>query len=87
MITVYKYIIDPNSPSIMINDKAEILSITFQGNELCLWAKVDTNNKLVSRNFNIYGTGHEIRNESLAFIGTAFLGSMSLVFHVFEKIK
>ena len=88
MITVYKYIIDPYNSEILLPNNAEILSVAFQGNEFCMWCKVDTERSVLPRNFEVFGTGHEIpRNMGIDynFIGTAHMDN-GLVFHAFERL-
>ena len=88
MITIYKYIIDPNKTEIEIQAQAEILSVAFQGANLCMWAKVDTEEELQKRNFQAFGTGHEIPRQmgmDFDYIGTGFMDN-GLVFHLFERL-
>jgi hypothetical protein len=88
MITVYKYIIDPYSSEIELPIGAEILSVAFQRDTCCVWAKVDTEAETEKRNFEVFGTGHEIpRNMGIdyEFVGTAHMDN-GLVFHAFERL-
>ncbi len=88
MITVYKYTIDPNGSEIKIPCQADILTVAFQGDDLCFWAKVDTDKELRTRNFYAFGTGHEIPRRmgtDYEYIGTGFMGN-GLVFHLFERM-
>ena len=88
MITVYKYVIDPSRSEIRLPLNAETLSVGFQQDELCMWAKVNTQEITEIRNFQAFGTGHEMtRNMGIdyAFIGTAHTGD-GLVFHAFERL-
>ncbi len=64
---------------------AIILSAQFQGNNLCLWARVDTDKPPVNRIIHIYGTGHEMESHIHRYIGTAQMPHDILVFHVFEE--
>ena len=88
MIAVYKYIINHSSKAIEIPDKAEILTVAFQGEDLCFWAKVDTDNVTRIRNFQAFGTGHKIPFQmgvEFEFVGTGFMDN-GLVFHLFESV-
>lgn len=88
MITVFKYEVSPVGMGIELPIGAEVLSVAFQRDKLCLWAKVDTEAKTETRSFGAFGTGHEIFDEKVInhkFIGTAHMDN-GLVFHVFEKI-
>ena len=87
METIYKYTIDPNKEAIIMPVGAEILSVSFQHDSFCMWAKVSPEATVHPRRFKVFGTGHEIPTEiedSLKFIGTGFLGR--LVFHAFEVL-
>lgn len=87
METIYKYKIDPHVLGIRMPCGAEILSVAFQGDAFYLWAKVNTDANTEFRNFNTFGTGHEIPRQigvDYKFIGTGFMRN-GLVFHVFER--
>ncbi len=87
METIFKYIIEPNEEEIMMQVGAEILSVAFQQDNFCLWAKVDPEASVCKRRFKVFVTGRRIQIEadaSLKFIGTGFLGG--LVFHAFEVL-
>ena len=82
MITVYKYTLLPTC-TLELPEGAEILTVGAQGEDICIWVKVDTDKPTVKRSFQTYGTGMEMdSNKNHDFIGTTFLGS--LVFHTFE---
>jgi len=88
MITVFKYTIDPYSSEIELPIGAEILSVAFQRDDFCVWAKVDTEAKTETRNFEAFGTGHEIPRGmgiDYKFVGTANMDN-GLVFHAFERL-
>lgn len=90
MKTVWKYIIEPSSPTIEMPVCAEVLSVAFQGDDLCLWAIVDNKYPTgASRTFEAFGTGHEIpvlMGVDYKFVGTAHADS-GLVLHVFEVLN
>ena len=68
-------------------ENAEILSVAAQGDDICLWARVNPNAERVNRTFLGFGTGHDIPdNLQLQFVGTAHLSDGALVFHIFEKV-
>ena len=66
---------------------AEPLTVQVQGDELCLWAKVDTTNPGLAHTVHIYGTGNPIPDEDPdypeAYIGTVQTHGGALVWHVF----
>ena len=87
MKVIYKYILDPKNPIIKIPISGEILSVGSQNNNICLWVKVDTENKEENRFFDIYGTGQKLPKYSghmHNYIGTVFIHNM-LVFHIYEN--
>jgi hypothetical protein len=85
MKQVWKFKLYPGSQECTeMPEGAEILSVAFQGGDLCMWARVDPEAILVKRSFTVYGTGHDIEYDNLRFYGTVFTGS--LVFHVFEFV-
>ena len=64
---------------------ADVLSVHEQREQVCLWALVDPEEKKTEqRMFHIAGTGFDIKDNSLRFIGAVHLYSSSLVFHIFE---
>lgn len=88
METIYKYVLPVDDTAVIeIPLGSKILSVAFQGEDLCLWAIVTADSPSrppVRRTFHVRGTGHPadgIRHKS--FLGTAFHPA-GLVFHVFE---
>lgn len=88
MITVFKYLLNPYETEVQLPAGADVLSVAFQGDDLCMWAKVDTSSPLEGRHFKVFPTGVEIPTDmgiDYDFIGTAHTYDGS-VFHVFEQI-
>jgi len=70
---------------IEIPEGAHILSVGVQGDQLCVWAHVDPDARLVRRSILMAGTGH--RREDLVwsdFVGTVQMLDGQFVFHVFD---
>ena len=86
MKTIYKYTLSElHQYQIVLMPKgAEILCAKEQGNNIFIWAIVDTSNENEARNFRIYGTGNEVSNEHIRYIGTAKINGGNLIFHIFE---
>jgi hypothetical protein len=65
---------------------ARILSVQFQGNQLCLWVLVDLDERLVRRRtILIYGTGNPIDSEiEMQYIDS--VQDVQLVWHIFEQV-
>lgn len=63
---------------------AKILSLQMNNKMPCIWAIVNPNAEKEVRKFNIYGTGHNITEDDLKYIGTFQMHNDMLVFHLFE---
>lgn len=88
MDTVYKYEISGYEPEIEMPKGAEILTVAFQGDKFCLWAKVDTDAAIEKRYIEAFGTGHDIPRcvgIDWKYLGTGFMRN-GLVFHAFERL-
>lgn len=66
---------------------AEILTAREQGDQICLWARVDmSQERSEMRAFHVFNTGCEMPNDlDLKYVGTAMFQGGSLVMHVFEN--
>jgi hypothetical protein len=66
---------------------AEILTVASDTGEPCLWAAVDSEQPKTKRILHIVGTGHPMPPESTSwwYIGTFFVATPVLVFHVFTE--
>lgn len=93
MKTIYKYPIqDMNlhvSPFIKLPKDAQILSVQYQGEDLCVWALVDPDSNIFERvEFKIVGTGFDLEDEDLEnyeYLETVQTKSHSFVWHIFRK--
>ena len=87
MITIYKYPLKlTEEQEVEMYDYAEVLSAHKQYQNICIWAKVNTDNWKSKRKFYIRGTGHELNLPSnVQFIGTVIMDT--LVFHVWVSFK
>ena len=67
---------------------AEILTAQIQGDQLCLWAIVNTLPGAVKKNrrIEIIGTGNPMPTGELKYISTFQMMGGGLIFHVFENI-
>lgn len=86
MTTIYKYLLKPDQDCYQLPQGAEILSAGAQGDDLCVWAKVDPDKPLTNFFFEVFGTGHEMKppkGGERKFLQTVFMGS--LVWHVFQR--
>ena len=82
---IWKYEINIGKTKRDIPSNATILSVGLQGNNICVWALVDTEARTSERTFYVYGTGWDIEEsvEYLSCIGTV-QDNNGLVWHVFE---
>lgn len=83
MKTIWKFVITPTC-TLDIPKDAEVLSIKNQGENICMWVKVDPSNATEERKFVVCGTGHTLPELELEFIDSVLLFDGGLVFHVFE---
>jgi len=67
---------------------AEILTAQMQGDQLCLWAMVNTSPDAITKNrrIEIIGTGNPVPTGDLKYISTFQVYGGGLIFHVFENI-
>lgn len=85
MKTIWKFILKPEI-EIEMPKGTEILTVAAQRDEICLWAKVDPNMQREKRKFMTFGTGHDIPDIEMKYIGTSQLSGGALIFHTFEVI-
>lgn len=86
--TIYKYpLAISDGQAVLMPVSAEILSVQFQGEDLCIWALVDSSEKKHARIIRIIGKGNPFPiGESLRFIGAVQHYNGRLVWHVFEQV-
>lgn len=88
MKTIYKYPLTLESfTEVAMPVEAEILDIQMQYDVICIWALVDPENRLVTRKFRIFGTGHPIEMkdlDSLVYLKTVKTRTELFIWHVFE---
>jgi hypothetical protein len=88
MQTIWKYPIAPGHVKLILPEGAEILCVQVQGEEVCLWAKVDTDKTPTERRILTYGTGHDMEENVIhRYIGTFQLMGGLLIFHSFEELQ
>ncbi len=68
---------------------AEILCVQVQNNIPCLWAKhpLPYIGETETKNIYVFGTGHEIKQDDLIYIGTFQMKEGDFIGHVFEYVK
>ena len=85
MSTIWKYAIPVADKFTLDMPKgAKIISLQVQLGAPCIWAIVDPDLREKEREFVVVGTGHELPDYPVEFIGTFQVNNGQLVFHVFE---
>lgn len=88
MKKIYKYQLEvTDTQFIELPLGAEILTAQMQGDQLCLWAMVNTLSDAITkiRRIEIIGTGNPVPTGDLKYISTFQILGGSLIFHVFEN--
>lgn len=85
MKTVYKYKI--GSGELQLPRGAKVLTAGIQGEDIFIWAEVDTDAVLEHRSFYVYGTGHIVPENSCC-VATVFENTFkgNYVWHVYEVV-
>ena len=87
MKTVYKYdipITDYFSLDLPANSR--ILSVQVQRDIPCIWVEIDTEETQCRTDFRLVGTGHNLKEDNLLYIGTFQLFNGMLVYHLYEVL-
>lgn len=79
MKKVYKYEI--SKEAMELPKGAQVLSFQDQRGTLCLWASVDPEAPIQTRQFHVVGTGHNV-DPKWTYVGTTQQGPF--VWHLFE---
>lgn len=89
MKVIYKYRLDiTDHQRVLMPRFANLLCVAEQRSDLMLWALVDPQAALDSREIRIVGTGNPIPNASeLKHIGSVVMSNSVFVWHVFEVIQ
>lgn len=85
MRTIFKYAVEMSEDfTVLAPEGAEWLSVQVQGNEVQMWARVDTRRPAAAYRFGVHGTGHELNDFTARapHIGTFQLSGGALVFHL-----
>lgn len=87
MRAIHKYPIEIDDiAALKLPAGAQVLCVQLQRGQPCIWALVDTDAPLVTRNFAWRGTGHDVDPCAVGqYVGTIQLQSGELVFHLFEQ--
>lgn len=86
---VFKYILKSSRVPLKLPKGCKVLKAAFQGDNLCIWAEVNTVEEKEFRNFSVFATGEAMPynpNTHYDYIDTVFTGP-GLVFHVYERVE
>ncbi len=82
MTVIWKYPIVVGRSVLSMPIGAKILKIAEQGNEIMLWAVVDSEAEMEARFFQVYGTGHPLPDNCGEYMDSVMIDVF--VWHVFE---
>ena len=85
-MTIWKFPVRPDLPTLRLPKGARILCVQTQAGEPQLWVLVDKSQPLESRRIRVYGTGWEMDEAAREYLGTFQVEGGALVFHVFEEM-
>lgn len=81
---VWKYQLDAGPRRLPMPAGAELLHVGLDpAGAPCVWALVDPAADLVARQLDVLGTGHELPDSGVAFVGSFVLGAF--VGHLFDR--
>lgn len=86
MRTIWKFPVEMGRFELSLPVDAEVLSVQVQQGVPQMWVLLDPDPEqdTMLRAFEVFGTGHPIRQAAHTFIGTFQFANGSLVFHLFE---
>ncbi len=85
MNKVFKYPVPTNDYFFLdLPRGAEILTVQVQDSRPQIWALVNPENPIESRNFHLAGTGDSINERNLIYIGTFQMSNGNNIWHLFE---
>tara|TARA_R100000951_G_scaffold115091_1_gene122045 strand:+ start:417 stop:734 length:318 start_codon:yes stop_codon:yes gene_type:complete len=95
MRTIYKYQLKTQpctyrTEAVLMPNDAKILHVGAQGDEMFVWAEVDTERSVIGFEFEVFGTGHEMYEDmgvERNHIGSLMMHDGDLVFHVYHRIN
>jgi hypothetical protein len=84
MRTVFKYPLQliSGAQTIKMPYEADVVFVDMQNGILTIWAEVDTEEEVIDRGFEVFGTGHSIP-DGRTFVGTAHSPD-GYLWHVYE---
>lgn len=85
MITIHKYQFQiADKVTIQMPQGARVISVQLQNGVPTMWAMVVTDMKMISHEFRVYGTGHELDTFAIQGKHLGTIQQNGLVWHIFE---
>lgn len=83
--SIFKYVLDPaDMQEIQMPVDSQILSVSVQFDQICIWALVQPNEIKTARRIYVCPTGSEADGlQRMKFLGTVLMHGGNLVFHIF----
>lgn len=87
MRMVYKFKLEfTDKQEVLMPSGAEVVHVSEQYGNLCLWALCDPVAEKVKRVFRIAGTGNGFVPDGSKHLGTVIMAGGAFVWHVFEAV-
>lgn len=83
MITVFKYLVTPETFVIRMPANSIILSAVNQNEQIVIYAQVDTEAPIADHKITCLMTGEQMHSAMMTFVGTVLL--KHIVVHVFDR--
>ena len=88
MLKIFKYPFEVKNKIIIdMPFNANLLTVQTQSDVPCIWAMVDPENTSEPKKFKVFGTGHQIDEANLNYIGTFQLYQGNFIGHLFEVME
>lgn len=82
MKTVHKFRMEDDHTSFLMHPEAAVVSVEKQNGDICIWVETPFENEsVVTRSFQIFGTGHAIPDKS---IHCGSVQDAPFVWHLYE---
>lgn len=82
-MTIWKYELTDMKTHLTMPKDGVVLDVQWQGCQIVMWVLLDPQGEIATREFRIYGTGWECKEEPHNYITTLQCGE--LVWHIFER--
>lgn len=76
-----------DTQKVIMQKGAKVLHVGMQKGHVCAWFECDENAPMEERTIHCVGTGFDLPNASLHYLGTVLIYNDSLVYHFYEEIQ